>query len=77
MNFTKDTEAICPKARDTEKTTAALAAIATEALAESSVIPTITAARRTREAEAADLADLAEKIADARQFSATTFGSGS
>lgn len=76
MNFTKDTEAICLKARDTEKTADARRVKATEALAENSVIPTITAADREREAEAVDLADLAENLADARRFWATTFGSG-
>lgn len=86
MNFTKDTEAICLKARDTEKTTAATRARTTEILAEN-VITKIIAARIAIGAE--EIADLvvhmtraetlavrAEKIAHARRVLAETFGSG-
>lgn len=75
-NIMKDTEVICLKARDTEKTADARRVKATETLAESSEIQKIIAAGRESEAEAVDLADLAEKLADARRFWATTFGSG-
>ena len=72
-NIMKDTEVICLKARDAEKTVDVCGMKATEILAESSEIQKIIAAGREREEKTADFA---EAVVDTHWILAATFGSG-